>query len=86
METEEKHGCIPYWKIDKYEVGVCQKCDKKTLICSDNGKPCPYGGVKDFRRLQRGEARALEVKARLGKAASIGKPRKPHGGRGRSRK
>ncbi|MBA7653998.1 hypothetical protein ES703_61865 [subsurface metagenome] len=52
MQTEQKHKCIPYWKIDENEVGVCQKCNPKTLICSDNGKPCPYGGVRDFRKLQ----------------------------------
>jgi len=63
VETEEKHKCPPHhFIVDSYDVGHCIYCPE----------------VRDFRRLQRREAGAIEVKARLGKAASIGVPRKPY--------
>jgi len=68
METEEKHKCPPHhFRVDSYDVGHCIYCPE----------------VRDFRALQRGEERAIAVRARLGKAASIGVPRK-HYKRGRA--
>jgi len=66
MVTKEKHKCPPHhFIVDLYDVGHCIYCPE----------------VRDFRALQRREAGAIEVKARLGKAASIGVRRKHRKGR-----
>ena len=52
MKVSNNHQCAGYWKIDDRNVGTCKKCDPETLLCSDTGKKCPYGGVRDFGALQ----------------------------------
>ena len=69
---KNNHKCAGYWLIDSSNVGQCLKLypDKDLIgcVCGDTGKPCPYGGERDFGRLQRKpeSLREQEWKASLG--------------------
>jgi hypothetical protein len=46
-------GGVPYWKLDAYNVGLCQKFDFGEFKCSEKGVFCPFlYGMRDFGSLQ----------------------------------
>jgi hypothetical protein len=46
-------GGVPHWKLDAYNVGLCQKFDFGEFKCSKEGVFCPFlYGMRDFGSLQ----------------------------------
>jgi len=68
-----KHECAAHWVINEKDVGTCKKYHPETLLCSDTGKKCPYGGIRDFGAMRRRGEKAPDWMK--GKASLRGKRR-----------